>query len=138
MGVQRLLERIRYIEAHPDERGQPALHMVLQSVLDHLGKVLNTRQGSSLLADDYGLPDFTNMTNSSVSESAAWLERSIRNVALKYEPRLEDLSVEYIQKDTPQVALEFKISGKIKLNDDKTEVVFETILEPDGRIRVME
>ena len=61
MGEIRLLQRLRSIAADPARRAKHDVNRVTDSVLEHLQRILNTRQGNVPLADDYGVPDFTDL-----------------------------------------------------------------------------
>jgi type VI secretion system protein len=64
MRGQRLLERLRAIDQHPDWRDSADPKTAIASVIDHLIKILNSRQGSAPTASDLGMPDFTSLAGS--------------------------------------------------------------------------
>ena len=71
------------------------------------------------------------------TESVRDLARSIRQVIIKYEPRLSATVVESDPKGEDVLQLHFKIEGKLVLeNNVDFPVVFETVVDPDGRIQV--
>jgi type VI secretion system protein len=134
---ERLLERIRRIEDDPKHRGATDPNTVVQSVMQHLQKILNTRQGSAPIDEDYGVPDFTDLAATFSSESIRDLIRSIKQVIAKYEPRLSEVHIEASPKGEQDLELHFKIQGKLAGEDHQDfPVVFETIVDPDGRIQV--
>ena len=80
MREKRLLERLRAIEQDPDWRGESDPKAAVASVLGHLGKILNTRQGSAPIAPDFGVPDFTAIASSFGLDSVPEIEEAISNV----------------------------------------------------------
>ncbi|MFW5836837.1 MAG: type VI secretion system baseplate subunit TssE [Desulfovibrionaceae bacterium] len=138
MREDRLLERIRYIEDHPDQRGLSDQGRVVDSIMAHLRKILNTRQGSALIAEDYGVPDFTDLASNFGLDAIPDIERSINQTILKYEPRLTNVRVTYVPQTTDELAVPFKLEAEIRLENRVVPVVFETVLEADGRIRIKE
>ena len=136
MGEQRLLERIGFFEKHPDRRGTSDPAMMTVSIIRHLQRILNTKQGSAQISDDYGLPDFSTLKGSSSSESIKELERSIKEVIQKYEPRLTMVKVIAEPKGDDLLSLYFKIEARLALEKMDIPVMFETVLNSDGRMSI--
>jgi type VI secretion system protein len=134
---ERLLERIRWIEQDPDHRGVVDPQRVISSIMVHLQKILNTRQGSAPIDDDYGVPDFTDLAATFSSESVRDIVRSVRQVIQKYDPRLSSVQIEAEPQGQDVLELHFKIEGKLSMGQNvEVPVAFETIIDPDGRIQV--
>ena len=134
---ERLLERLRHIEEKPDLRGTVDPNLMVASVMRHLQKILNTRQGSAPIDDDYGMPDFTDLAATFSSESVRDLSRSIKVVINKYEPRLSSVQVEAMPHGQHVLELHFKIEGKLEIGDQvEVPVAFDTYVNPDGRIQI--
>lgn len=137
MNEQRLLERIRLMELDPDRRDVADPVQVVNSILDHLRMILNTRQGSAQIAPDFGVPDFTAMVSAvGIIDSVREIEASLTEVILKYEPRLDDIKLDFNPRDDSPLSLQFKLQAKLTLEDRDMPVVFETVLDPDGRITI--
>jgi type VI secretion system protein len=131
MEDERLLERFRSIEKNPTRRKGRDDGRLIRSVLSHLEGIPNIRQGSVPIADDYGVPDFTNFQGASLSESTYDIERSIRQVILTYEHRLRGVRVGFIPQEEDILALRFKITAKIDI-----PIAFNTVIGTGGRIDV--
>ncbi len=138
MKEKRLMERLRAIEENPGWRGETDPKVAVLSVLDHLGKILNTRQGSAPIAEDYGMPDFTSIAVSYGSDSVPEIESAIAGVIGKYEPRLTSVSVGFEAKPESPFTITFKLSALVSVEGRQMPVVFETVLNPDGHITVQE
>jgi len=136
MHEKRLLERIRDFEKDQDRRGEIDPSILLNSVLAHLRRMLNTKQGSVPIAEDYGLADITDMPGSFSPDNLAEIEDKITKVILKYDPRLADIHVEFSDKQDDSLALRFKISGKVNADDLNMPVLFESVVEPTGKISI--
>ncbi|MGE4263169.1 MAG: type VI secretion system baseplate subunit TssE [Desulfovibrio sp.] len=138
MREKRLLERLRAVELDPDLRGVSDPAVAIQSVLGHVVKILNTRQGSAPIAQDFGVPDFTSIASSFGVESVAQIEEAITRVIQKYEPRLTGVQLSFEPQADKPFSLAFKLVAQLAGEGRQTPVVFETILNPDGRIMVLE
>ncbi|VBB46655.1 Type VI secretion system needle hub protein TssE [uncultured Desulfatiglans sp.] len=135
MREDRLLERIRTWKASPLARAREDPMRVVESVLGHLQRILNTRQGSVPIAEDYGLPDLTDI-NADYPDSLTRFERAIRLTIQKYEPRLKVIRVRFVPDEEDLLSLRFQIVGKLAAEDLKDTVYFESVVESDGRVSV--
>jgi type VI secretion system protein len=132
----RLLERIREWERHPEMRGDPGSEDIVASVMRHLSLILNTKQGTALIDDDFGVPDFTNLGSTFGQDTIPDIQRSIADVVRKYEPRLASVNVTYIPQSEDVLQVAFKLEAVIKGETRDVPVVFETVIDPDGKISV--
>lgn len=135
MREQRLLERLTTWDKYPDNRSGTDPGKIVDSVLEHLQRILNTRHGSVQIAEDYGLPDFTDIVNN-YPESIRDLERSIRHMIQKYEPRLSGVRVNFIPQENDMLSLSFKIVARLELDDQKMPVLFESQVDTSGKVSV--
>ena len=131
----RLLERIRDFEKDPERRFAEDPQVMTTSVLHHIQQIMNTRQGSVLIHDDYGVPDFTDIAGSYASDRVQELERDLSKIIMKYEPRLLEASINFEEQQDDVLALRFKIKGKLAMEND-VPVVFESVVQSDGRITI--
>ncbi|MCF6775353.1 type VI secretion system baseplate subunit TssE [Thiotrichales bacterium 19X7-9] len=101
---------------------------ILQSVLSHLERMLNTKKGGVKLFNDYGVPEFHDL-------SEGVIEDEIKKVISTYEPRLEvDSVTRKAPKDTEPSNIEVSIAGKIKGRDNLLR--FTTVLTANGRVTI--
>jgi type VI secretion system protein len=135
MREQRLLERICSWEKEPDRRSREDSGRIIDSVMTHLQRILNTRQGSVQIADDFGLPDFTYLIDN-YPESIMDLERSIRRMVQKYEPRLTSIQVNFIPQEDEKLSLDFQITAELRAGDEKLPVRFDSQMESSGKVNV--
>ncbi|MBN2254116.1 MAG: type VI secretion system baseplate subunit TssE [Deltaproteobacteria bacterium] len=136
MRDERLLERIRNIELNPDRREGRDTGRRINSILNHLQRVLNTKQGSTPIADDYGIPDFTNMPGAFSTGATQDMERIIKHVIERYEPRLAKVRATFKVQEDDVLALRFEIDAR--LADENIPVTFETVVDAGGKITIKE
>lgn len=135
MREDRLLERIRSWEREPHRRAQEDPKRIIDSVLNHLQRILNSRQGSTPIGEDYGVPDFTELLRR-YPDSLNDFERSIRQTIQKYEPRLRAVRVRLIPQEEDAFSLRFQIAAKLANEEYKDSVFFESLVDSDGKISV--
>jgi len=136
MREYRLLERVRSMALDPDRRGSADPSVMLTSVLHHVQKILNTKQGAVPIAPDYGVPDFTDIAGSYASDSIQQMEEGITRVIAKYEPRLLEPHLEFEEQQDDVLALRFRIKGKLAVEGQDYPVIFESVVQSDGKITI--
>ncbi len=137
MRQERLLERIYRMEIDPDRREDNNPVVYIHSVMNHLQRILNTRQGGVPIAGDYGMPEFTNLPGAFSTGATHEVETLLKNAIEKYEPRLQSIQVFFEPQESDLLALRFKIEAKLSLEHGGT-VEFETIVDAGGKITVKE
>jgi type VI secretion system protein len=135
MREARLLERIRLREKNPHRRESEGPGRVIDSVLDHLTRIFNTRRGNVPIADDYGIPDYTEFLHN-YPESLRDFERAIKQTIVQYEPRLKTVRVSFIPQDNDVFTVKFQISARLVSTADNTSVLFESHLDTSGKISI--
>ncbi len=135
MPEERLLERLRSRTRDPGRRSRSDLHRAVDSVLSHLQRILNTHVGSVPIAADFGVPDFTDALRT-YPDSVREIERALRQMIQKYEPRLSAVRVQFLPADEDLLTLRFQISAQLLSGNQRQSVSFESRLDTDGRIEV--
>ncbi|MBU0994970.1 MAG: type VI secretion system baseplate subunit TssE [Proteobacteria bacterium] len=135
MREQRLLERLKSWENEPGRRTREDSGRIINSVLSHLQRVLNTKMGNVQIADDFGLPDFTDLIYN-YPEAVRGLERSIQVMIQKYEPRLRLVRVRFVPQEDARLALDFQITAEIDNENEKIPVLFESQMDTNGRVKI--
>ena len=137
MYEERLTQRIRNLERKNQLKDTDDLSYVITSIISHLQRILNTRQGSVPIADDYGMPDFTNYQGLGVAEQAKDIGDIIKNMIMKYEPRLGGAQVTYEPDKDDPLSLRFKLQTEIvHVRDERVVVELETVISSEGKVRV--
>ncbi|MCE5248696.1 type VI secretion system baseplate subunit TssE [bacterium] len=135
MADERLLERIKNMERNPDFRIERDMTRKIFSIINHLQRLLNTHQGSTLIAEDYGIPDITNTHGESITEISRRIERTLQEVIMKYEPRLANVKVSTISHEDDILSLRFKLEA-VLATDKSTPVVLETVVSSEGKVNI--
>ena len=135
MREERLTERIRSWNRAPHRRGKPDPKRMVDSIVRHLERILNTRWGSAQIADDYGIPDLTDL-RSGLPDAVRDLERAIRNTIQKYEPRLEAVRVKFIPQEETILTVSFQIVARLAVEGEKNPVTFQSVMDSDGKVTI--
>lgn len=137
MNDERLLERIRNLESNPDIRVERSLTRKINSVISHLQNLLNTHQGSVLIADDYGIPDITNSHGEGITELTQRIENTLRKTIMKYESRLDKVQVKLLSENDDVLNMRFKLEA-VLVDDNTTPVILETVVTSGGKVDISE
>ena len=129
-----LLERIDHPQ-QGDYRLYTDPHLAIESVLEHLRKMLNVRQGSVTTLPDYGIPDLNSLFMQ-YPDAVLALRRMIKELLEKYEPRLQRVNVQYVSDDDNPLNLCFEISAYLVTDGGGSPIRFETIVGDNGKVRV--
>ncbi|MFA1282838.1 type VI secretion system baseplate subunit TssE [Citrobacter telavivensis] len=106
-------------------------NQVILSVLDNMQRILNCRAGTLAHLPDYGLPDMTKILQG-MPGTAHQLLKTFFDVLLKYEPRLQSITV---------ILLDQKIPGELRYAIDAELkgiglVRYGTDFMPEGRVLI--
>lgn len=135
MSGRTLLERLRKPGDENLRRAGSSVRDRLDSVLGHLQRMLNTRQGNAPAVPDYGVPDLSDIVRE-FPESRQTLEQAIRRSIERYEPRLADVRVRYAPSEKDILTLTFEVTARLLVDGSKTGISFVTRIDPDGRVDV--
>lgn len=136
MNERRLLERIASWEVGEERTSRTRADVLVQSIMRHLRRLLNTRQGSVLLDPAFGVPDFTNIAGGMTSGSASEIEDEICRVVKKYEPRVQSPKVTLIRDASNILSIKFELEGTIDVDDRSIPLLLATTVGANGRVYV--
>lgn len=105
------------------------------SIVVHLQKLLNTRQGSVQISQEYGVPDMNSVHDDSYAETGRRIEQVLTKVIERFEPRLTNVRVTMEKREGVLLELKFKLEASLSRQPD-IPVVFETVISSNGNIRV--
>jgi len=132
MREERLLERLHTWENEPQRRSRGDQRRQIDSILAHLQRILNTKQGNVPISDHYGIPDLTDFMRS-YPESITEIEKSIHLAIQEYEPRLRFVSVKFIPQEEDLLCLRFQIIAQVNAESGRN-IMIETVVNSDGKI----
>ena len=129
-----LFDRLR----EPDRGAQRSVHQRTErihgSVLEHLRRMVNTRQGDSAAAPDFGVPAISDVDLATRAED---VRRSIEETIRTYEPRLEGVQVRALPPDPEDpFRMHFEVHGRLATAQERVRVRFDTVFEAGGGWRV--
>lgn len=110
-------------------------HALMVSVLSNLRDVLGSRQGSAPAQPDLGLPP-PNELRHNYPTSIADVQRAITATITRYEPRLSDVQVTYVQVEGESLVVHFQISATLITGGRRQAVALETSVDHCGQVRV--
>jgi type VI secretion system protein len=103
-----------------------------EAVLAHLSALLNTRQGSSALDREYGLPDIIDITHN-IPAGIPVLQRMIVCAIQRYEPRLTRVVVRSSTIHKDALSLSFEVSALLVGGG---ALRFETKISSGGHVSI--
>ena len=89
MKEERLLERIARMEQGGARSHVTRAELLVNSIIEHLRRILNTRQGSVPIDEAFGVPEFTHIASAFRGEMVNQLIDNITTMIRRYEPRLK-------------------------------------------------
>ncbi|ELQ5994381.1 type VI secretion system baseplate subunit TssE [Cronobacter dublinensis] len=106
-------------------------NQVLLSVLDNMQRILNSRAGTLAHLPDYGISDMTKILQG-MPGTAHQLMNTLSDVLLKYEPRLNNITVVMLEHTQPG-ELRYAIDAELK---GIGLVRYGTEFMPEGRVLI--
>ena len=130
-----LLERLGAREPEGVRSGSLDRNAQLSSIVQHLRKMLNSRQGHALAQMDYGIPDPSEVAHS-FPDAIGKMQRAIRTCIEKYEPRLTGVKVIQVESGDDVLTLRYHITARLTDSKERVTVSFDTLVDSSGRIEV--
>lgn len=134
MAQQRLFERLKNMENDTPVTTSTEVQSEIQSILDHLQCLLNTRCGTVLIDEDYGIPDVFFTQGTSFKENTQTMMQLMTETIKKYEPRLSQVSI--VAKERQRALLEqhFILSATLT-RDPELSIELNVVISSDGKIK---
>jgi type VI secretion system protein len=134
---ERLLKRMsQWEEAAGNDYTEADSSELMESIKDDLEKLFNTKRGTVLIDDDYGLPDFSYMLNGYTAPDVGQILQQLHLQAKEYEPRLQALHVKYVEKNALPGKLKFQLSAKLMFKEQEFPFSVSALLSDDGSIEL--
>ncbi len=136
MRERRLLERIATWNAGEERSNETQVDVLVDSVMSHLSRLLNTRQGSVQIDPLFGVPDFTNLAGTTAMGSTREIEEEIRRMVVRYEPRIRSPRVTLNREETDVLSIRFSLEGSLEVDDREIPLRISTTVGANGRVSV--
>jgi len=133
---RRLLERIATWNAGEQRSNETQVDVLLDSVMSHLSRLLNTRQDSVQIDPLFGVPDFTNLAGTTAMGSTREIEEEIRRMVVRYEPRIKSPRVTLNRQETDVLSIRFSLEGSLEVDDREIPLRISTTVGANGRVSV--
>ena len=104
------------------------------SIIENLRMVLSTRQGSVQHLPDFGMPDILQLFFNS-DNSIEPIKKEIKNIILKYEPRIAEVQVQKTDFDQESMKITLKVIASVK--DIPNKEILLTEFSTTGWTKVM-
>lgn len=134
---QRLLERIRNLDAGDQELVSDDTASEIRSILEHLQCLLNTRQGTVLIDDAYGMPDIFFTQGTSFHDNSQSMVQLLTETIRKYEPRLKNVTVRIKPRMNEVLEQHFTVQATLA-RDETAQFEFSAVVSSEGKIRTSE
>ncbi len=137
---QTLLERIAASAADRTQgryapSAQEDLDALVESVRRQLARLLNSRQGMSEAAPDYGLPALADLM-AGRADYIQLVQEAVRATIEKYEPRLRRVRVTHQAEEGTKQKLVFRVDAVLVSRTGEHRVWYETSFAPNGKLDV--
>jgi type VI secretion system protein len=132
----RLLERIAAWGDGEERTNRTQVDILVRSVMDHLRRLLNTRQGSVLLDPKFGVPDFTHLAGGLTAGFVSDIEEEIRRMVLKYEPRIKSPKVTVSRESTDVLLIQFGLQGRLEVDGREIPLELSTTIGANGKVQI--
>lgn len=136
MARLRFLERLRHARTQGEERHSVETEDIVQSVTNHLSRILNSRQGNSVLDQEFGMPDFSALGASFSASELPRIERELSAFISRCEPRLRQVHVHYAPDPAQPLQLAFYLDAELDVEDQPIHIHWTTLVEPSGHVVV--
>lgn len=134
MAERTLLQRL--ISEDPPAPGRPFdASIAVESIIEYMQILMNTRQGSVAARPDFGLPDFNDMVSTFPAAVPA-IARAIKHQIDVFEPRLRNVVVRHVPDPDRPLTLTYRIRADLATSDSDTPITVETVFGSDGSVRV--
>jgi len=107
----------------------------VESVLQDLGHLYNTRRGSTPLSDLYGLPDISDMLANLTPPDVERIRDGLEATTRQFEPRMRDTRVSIVAEEGLGM-LRFAVQGSLLYEKALIPVRYLVNIEGDGRVTV--
>lgn len=134
MNERRLLERLSGLGADANLGQISRAEILVNSILEHLHRILNTRQGSVPIDPDFGVPDFTNLAGSFSTGTTEQIMQDMSRMIQRYEPRLRQPQITFSTSQDEVLSLAFSITGSVSVDDREIPVRLTSQVASNGKV----
>ena len=130
----RLLERIAGLGLTTQRSHITRVELLIESIMTHLSRILNTRQGSVPIDLSFGVPDFTNLAGSFAVGTTTQMIEDMNRMIQRYEPRLRKPQIAFSDSQDDVLSLAFSITGFIAVDNREIPIRLISHVAANGRV----
>jgi len=132
---ERLLKRFsQWEQATEVSFDEVDANTLMESIRDDLEKLYNTKRGTVLIDENFGIPDFSYMLSGYTAPDVGAIMQQIHLQTKQYEPRLHALHVSYVEQNKFPGKLQFQITAKLKVKENDMPFNVHALLSDDGSV----
>lgn len=133
----RLLKRVRsWEQAGVVSATDVDANEIMESVCDDLEKLFNTRRGTVLIDQDYGLPDITHLKNGYAAPDVDEIERDLLHQVRQYETRLTSVNLVYQQPGNDASSVKFGLNATFRHKKQDLSLAANILFNDNGSVSV--
>ena len=133
MSEERLFKRLRRWSGGGNAGADVGAYV--ESVLQDVSRLYNSRRGATPLSDEYGLPDISNMLANLTPPDMERIRDAIEVTTRDFEPRMQDTRVT-LPAEESQGLLRFSVQTSLLYGKTRVPVRYQVNIEGDGRVTV--
>ena len=135
---ERLLKRFsQWEQAAGEDFVEADVNDLVESVRDDLEKLFNTKRGTVLIDDNFGMPDFSYMLNGYAAPDVGAIFQQLHLQAKSYESRLQALRVTFVEQNKFPGKLQFDINAKLNHREQDVPFHASALLSDDGSVELI-
>ena len=134
---ERLLKRMsKWEQTEVVEHDDLDVNTLIDSIRDDLGKLYNTKRGTVLIDEKFGLPDFSHMLNGYSAPDTGAILQQLHLLTKQYETRLNAINVKFVEQSKYPGKLQFQVSAKFNYKDQEVPFSAFALLSDDGSVSI--
>ena len=132
---ERLLKRLSRISImESTEVSELDVNDLIASIQDDVEKLFNTRHGTVLINDSFGLPDFSQLMNGYAEPDVDYIRRALTDALRSFEPRLAAVEVSPAKKKEDLDVLRFVLNASFNYKQQDLPFSVNVLLHDDGSV----
>jgi type VI secretion system protein len=112
---ERLLERLTSVEAPRLVAGRSHETLVINSIVNHIQRLLNTMRGTVGIDANYGMSDLSNIAGSFSVGYTDFIQSEIIEQVTRYETRLLNPKISTLEELRSVITLKFELIGEVEV-----------------------
>jgi type VI secretion system lysozyme-like protein len=133
----RLLQRFRQWEKQNTHSIEVIeFDVLVDSILQDINQLFNTRKGSVLMDAQLGCEDFTSLLSSMAQPELEQLCLSFKLLCQSYEKRLQNCLIEYEFRESDMGVIRFICLASIEHQEQNKPIKFFILLQGDGSVSI--